>query len=306
VAFRTANGTPVYILLEDGYDKKDGPARSRWTCVAFGRWVDVLRWIMMAVSSAGCGMLQSVSGEITPHGYLRRWIEAAQAPLEVPGHKLLGGAGVLRVAPFKGFDWWEESKVEAETRNALMRAVLARYPGNQQRLADFSAGREIAFSLYEDGDMLLDILGDVADTDASRPRIAPWRMNLTPEKVRGGEANCALNPFPYDAVSLRQAKRKFDQFFKDQRLQVLVLERSPEMPWYDRFELRHTFAPLDRNAVLTGSRSGIVRDLLQWVASDCADFVHGTRLPAAVQRFERLVDELCDEALPGHPGERAA
>ncbi len=305
-AYRTAAGTPIYILLEDGYDKKDGPARSRWVCAAFGRWVDVLRWIMIAANSVGDGMLQSVGGKITQYGYLRQWIEAARVPLEIPAHKLLGGSGVLRVEPFKGFDWWEESKVEAEAHNALIRDALARHPGNERRLADFGSGQEITFSLFEDGEMLLDIMGDIAIPDASRLRIAPWRMSLIPDKVSGGDPNCALSPFPIDTVTLCQAKQKLTQFFKDQLLQVAVLEHSPGTPWNDRFELRHAFAPLDRHAILKGSRNRIARDLLQWVAADCSAFVHNTQFPAAARHFDGLIHALCDDALLDCPGERAA
>lgn len=83
-AFKTADGTPIYVLFESTYEKNVCPHTPHWWCCGAGTIEEVMERIFLAAASCEGGSLQGVSGHIKPEGYIAGWLKELEAPVQMP------------------------------------------------------------------------------------------------------------------------------------------------------------------------------------------------------------------------------
>lgn len=82
-AFRKPDGTVIYVLFEQTYEKNCYPHTPNWNVTAFGPSKDVLQRIFQHASSCEGGMLQSRAGTIRPETYIETWKQHLSKPQEI-------------------------------------------------------------------------------------------------------------------------------------------------------------------------------------------------------------------------------
>lgn len=154
-AFEASNGSKVYVLFEQTYEKNVRPHNPHWGCITFGPIETVMRAIFLGAGSCESGMLQGKGGRaLTPEGYISGWLKELANPVEFQDRTITLQVSESMYAPIPK----ESFKDVADLLVSMGR----------NDVADALAGGETAsLSLFDDTDLLGAIYSRV---------LAPWRI----------------------------------------------------------------------------------------------------------------------------------
>ncbi|AXW10006.1 hypothetical protein CJO90_05710 [Ralstonia solanacearum] len=83
-ALRRPDGSIIYFLFENTYEKNLYPHEPRWSCVAIGSYEQVLLRIFQGAAACEGGSLQGRGCGLLPETFILRWQRALRAPLTMP------------------------------------------------------------------------------------------------------------------------------------------------------------------------------------------------------------------------------
>lgn len=155
-ALRRPDGSVVYFLFENTYEKNLYPHEPHWSCVAIGSYEQVLRRIFQGAAACEGGSLQGRGRGLLPETFIPRWQRALRAPLTMPDV-------TVRVEPSLPFSHDDEN---AQYREKV--AVVLDGQGRLDLAKTFRAGQACTLELYADLDLVLALHG------ANGP-VSPWR-----------------------------------------------------------------------------------------------------------------------------------
>ncbi len=163
------DGTPMYVLFEETYEKNVHPHVPRWETIAIGSISVVLPRVFRYAAATVGGMLQGRSGRISPTAYIKGWMEALAHPKAFPGK---GRVAIVDITP--------EALEGAERIGA--RTLLAR-----MKEAQASAAKVINLDFCGDAPLLVD----------AAMVMPPWRIApgyACPEHGPQAEEHLAWRP----------------------------------------------------------------------------------------------------------------
>ncbi|WP_168788849.1 hypothetical protein [Paraburkholderia aromaticivorans] len=177
-AFKKADGTVVYVLFEESYEKNCYPHTPNWSVTAFGPRKDVLQRIFQHASSCEGGMLRSRAGTIRPETYVETWKQHLAKPQEIFDTEIELSVGESYRSPIP-LSAVEEIRILMDSR------------GFGAQFGQIEAS-SLQVSLHADVDLLLALYGQSAP-------LFPWRalghvhcsrQVLAVEPVRNVKADC--------------------------------------------------------------------------------------------------------------------
>lgn len=155
-ALRRPDGSVVYFLFENTYEKNLYPHEPHWSCVAIGSYDQVLRRIFQGAAACEGGSLQGRGRGLLPETFIPRWQRALRAPLTMPDV-------TVRVEPSLPFSHDDEN---AQYREKV--AVVLDGQGRLDLAKTFRAGQACTLELYADLDLVLALHG-------ANGAVSPWR-----------------------------------------------------------------------------------------------------------------------------------
>jgi hypothetical protein len=175
--FKRFNGTIVYCLYEQMFEKNVYPHTPRWSAVAMGSYADVMKFVFSGAACCEGGMLQTTRGQTAPETYLEGWKRAFNQPVDLPDCTIR-----LKIS-----DAWSGALVRSEWPQ--VKDILHKL-GRDDLATELDEGREVELSLHSDAEALAAIYG------INSP-LGPWRIlqrgdtssnvnkDLVPEPVIG-------------------------------------------------------------------------------------------------------------------------
>jgi hypothetical protein len=175
--FKRSDGSVVYTLFEQMYEKNCYPHSPRWSATAMGSYAEVMKFVFSGAACCEGGMLQTTRGQTAPETYLEGWKRAFNQPVDLPD----------RTIRLKISDAWSAALVRGEWPQ--VKAILHKL-GRDDLATELDEGREVELSLHSDAEALGAIYG------INSP-FSPWRIlqrtdtstnvnkDLVPEPVIG-------------------------------------------------------------------------------------------------------------------------
>lgn len=286
-ALRRPDGSIVYFLFENTYEKNLYPHEPRWSCVSIGSYDQVLKRILQGAAACEGGSLQGRGRDLLPEHFIRRWQRALRTPLTMPDV-------TVRVEPTLPYSRDEEN---AQYRDKVA-GVLADQ-GRPEVAKTFRAGQAFTLELYADLDLVLALHGmdgpvspwravraeqaqgpavsDFATPRTREPVVAPvyavWALDDHVRVGKFGNAPVAVLGWTYRAVG----------HFLGQYVYPLELRRTGiSAGLIRRFRESCLSAPLLPDTVRVTIRLGEIPDVYPWqweCASQIAAALGGTQEP---------------------------
>lgn len=176
-AFRKADGTVIFVLFEETYEKNCTPHTPQFSVTAFGPRNDVLRRIFQHASSCEGGMLQSRAGTIRPENYIETWKHHLSKPGEIFDTEIDLSIGDSYRSP-----------IPLSSVDAIRTLMESRGYGAQ--FGEIEAG-SLTVSLHADVDLLLALYGQSGPLSAWRVlgHVHCSKATLTVDPVRNVKAD---------------------------------------------------------------------------------------------------------------------
>lgn len=199
-AFRKPDGTVIYVLFEETYEKNCYPHTPQFSVAAFGPRNDVLQRIFQRASSCEGGMLKSRAGTIRPEAYIETWKQYLSKPGEIFDTEIELSIGDSYRSP-----------IPLSSVDAIRSLMESRGYGAQ--FGEIEAG-SLTVSLHADVDLLLTLYGQGGP-------LSPWRAL--------GRVHCSKATLTVDAVRNVKAERmpRVRAFRLDENEVVVSINGSP-------------------------------------------------------------------------------
>lgn len=125
--FHRADGTVVYVLFEETYEKNVHPHTPNWNARAIGTYDQVMLRVFQSAAACEGGSLQLRGGHTTPEAYIQRWREAFKSAVPMADRTIdlaFGGTSMYSTIPDeKVAD--ARAKLEAVGRHDLIERLEA-------------------------------------------------------------------------------------------------------------------------------------------------------------------------------------